>query len=77
MDLYSNRVERQDASGSGYSRVQFDGHYPQLQPAGAEGRSNRLLVKPLYHAPVNGRLWVDSRTDDMSARATYTPRFLT
>ena len=63
-ELRHSGFTREDAGGTVWDPKTITGDYLLIPPAGREGRSARIIVKPLYHAPI-GRVWLDDRTDDL------------
>jgi hypothetical protein len=67
-------VEREDSTGTFWNEVSdHPGDYLRVSPAGAEGRSSRVVVKGCSNDP---NTMPDSSIDDISARLFVTPRFL-
>lgn len=69
--------------GSDFDRpFQYEGDYLRVPPSGAEGRTLRMIVKlsrgQILTAPGGQGVLggADSGVDDLSARLTYTPRYL-
>lgn len=58
---------------SKYVRPAYDGDYLLVPPAGAEGRTTRIIVKMSRNIPGEA---ADSAMDDISARLYVTPRYL-
>jgi hypothetical protein len=74
----STGVERQNSAGTFYQPVaSYIGGYLKVPPSGAEGRSVRFIVKPLYHPETSRGVRVDDRIDDLSATLSVTSRYLT
>jgi hypothetical protein len=66
-------VQREDSAGVLFAPVSYEGDNLYPPPSGNEGRTLRTIVKatrnPMGYA-------YDRSTDDISARMTYTPRYL-
>ena len=78
LEVRHDSVIREDSTGSFWQRPsRYMGSYLKIPVAGAEGRTSRYSIKPLYHPPAADGVWLDDRTDDLSARLTYTARYLT
>jgi hypothetical protein len=66
-----------------WSRVKYEGDYLLIPPAGAEGRTVRVVIKASRGRPLTaGGITVstsnaDAGIDDISAHLYYTPRYLT
>lgn len=74
LELRSDRVVREDAGGTLWQRPSvYEGDYPTFPPAGKEARSVRTIVKACRNDPATG---ADATIDDLSFRATVTPRYL-
>jgi hypothetical protein len=78
LQLRGDGVIREDSSGTFWQiPSRYMGSYLKVPVAGAEGRTCRYAITPLYHPPEVDGVWLDDRIDDLSARLTYTSRFLT
>ena len=83
LQFRSNAVIREDSAGVFWQPVSAHrGSYLRVPVARAEGRTARYIVKPVYHPEATSgfgglSVFPDERADDLSARLTYTPRFLT
>jgi len=78
LEIRHDRVIREDSAGAIWQRPSdFTGFYCRVPPAGAEARTTRVIITPLYHAPAAEGVWVDDRTDDLSAKLFATGRYLT
>jgi hypothetical protein len=74
LELRSDQVIREDSGGTLWQRPSsYEGDYPTFPPAGKESRSVRTIVKACRNDPTTG---VDTAIDDLSFRATVTPRYL-
>jgi len=74
--IRSDGVFREDSAGTTWQKPSsYVGDYLRVPPAGAEARTSRVIVRPIYH-PGSGGVWLDDRIDDMSARIFATPRYL-
>lgn len=77
LELRSDGVSRQNADGTLWVTPTYEGFYPTAPPAWNEGRTLRALVATCRGPELASRVWADAGVDDVSARLTYTPRFLT
>jgi hypothetical protein len=75
LEVRGNSVVREDSTGTIWSTPSvYRGDYFLIPPAGAEGRTTRIIVKASQGDPsANG---LDGGIDDISAQVTYIPRFL-
>lgn len=74
LEVRHDRVIREDSTGAIWTPVSsYAGDYLLIPPTGPDARTNRFIVKGSRNAPGNG---ADSGIDDISARLTYTPRWL-
>lgn len=74
LELRHDQAIREDSAGAIWSTVSdYEGKYLLIPPAGPEDRQTRIIVKASRNLPENG---ADSGIDDISARLTYTPRYL-
>lgn len=74
MEARSDRMIREDSGGTLWQNVSsYEGDYHLVPVAGREGRTTRYIVKLSRGAIGDG---IDGGIDDVSARLTFTPRFL-
>jgi hypothetical protein len=74
IELRSSGIYREDSGGTIWTPPSsYEGDFPIIPPAGKEGRSLRTIVKASRVAPGTS---ADSAIDDLSFRATVTPRYL-
>jgi hypothetical protein len=74
LEIRHNGVERENAAGTAWSRLSsYTGSYLRPPPAGNEGRSLRVIVKPCRNDPAT---MPDTAIDDISAHLWGTARFL-
>jgi hypothetical protein len=74
LELRSSGVYREDSGGTIWTPPSsYEGDFPLIPPAGKESRSLRTIVKASRNGPGIG---ADSAIDDLSFRATVTPRYL-
>lgn len=72
IEIRHDTVVREDSGGSLWvGPSSYGGDYLLIPPAGAEGRSTRVIVKAARNDP----LVLDSSIDDISARLFATPRY--
>jgi hypothetical protein len=74
LEIRHDRVIREDSAGAIWAKPsKYEGDYFKVAPAGKEGRSIRVIVKGSRNDPAT---MPDFGIDDISARLTYTPRYL-
>lgn len=73
IEIRHDRVIREDSGGAVWTGITPEGGYLYIPPAGREGRTSRLIVKACRNDP---DALPDPAIDDISARLTYTPRYL-
>ena len=74
LEVRHDRVIREDAAGALWQAPSsYKGDYLLIPPAGRESRQARLMVKLSRGQIAAG---ADGAIDDLSARLTYTPRYL-
>lgn len=73
LEVRHDQVIREDSSGVYWQQPsRYEGTYLRVPPAGKEARTARFIVK----ASRNSLEMPDPATDDISAKLTYTPRYL-
>jgi hypothetical protein len=73
IEIRHDRVTREDSTGTVWNTPSsYTGDYLFAPPAGAEGRSARVVIKGSRGDPFE----LDSSIDDISAKLFVTPRFL-
>lgn len=74
MEIRNNMVIREDSGGTLWQPVsKYEGDYLLVPVAGREARTTRFIVKLSRGVVETG---IDNGIDDLSARLTYTPRYL-
>jgi hypothetical protein len=74
LEVRHNRADREDSGGTIWQTpTRYTGDYLLVPPAGAEGRTSRLIVKASRGIPGE---FPDAGVDDISARLYVTPRYL-
>lgn len=74
LEIRHDRVIRETSDGTGWAAASnYEGSYLRLPPAGAEGRTLRLLVKASRNDP---SFTADTAIDDITAQVKYVPRYL-
>src|SRR5581483_6633227 len=75
IELRSDRVRREDASGTAWGNLdgRYQGNYLKVPPAGQEARTCEFIVKLSRGDPSS---MADPAIDDLSARLTIIPRYL-
>jgi hypothetical protein len=76
LEIRHDRAVREDSAGTLWGTPSsYVGDYLQVPPAGAEGRTSRVIVKASRGGPGSTDP-ADSGTDDISASLRVTPRYL-
>lgn len=83
LEVQTGAIVRESATGTVWGTpASYRGDHLHWSPAGAEARTLRYMVAPVYHPEdrnsrgFGARTWLDDRTDDISARLTYVARYL-
>jgi hypothetical protein len=77
IEIRHDGIVREDSGGTLWQPTSsYTGGFLTVPPAGAEGRTARIIVSPLYGPPTAG-VYPDGRIDDLSAVLSVIPRYLT